>query len=655
MTLLTLAVRNVRHQLRSYAAFFLSSAVSVWMFFLYASLLTNPRFTSSQLPPLVVEQVGIVNGLVGLFAVIFILYAFTAFLKARQRELALFSLMGMRPGELSRLIYLEIMMIGAGATGLGTALGAICMKLFYMGIGRVLALRDPIPVYFSPRAIGLTALVFGGVFLAIAFLGHLRIGRLSPAVLIRGSTAPLEPPRFSWWLVALGAGCLLTAYFLTLTAVSAGQVADRIYWILGCALVGTYLFFTQVSLFLLGCLQRRRRLYYRPTGLLAVSQLIYKVTENARILFTVTILTTLVLLFIGVFYSSWATLDLQAQREQPIHLMLASTRERPIDPDLVDRLLRENRVDLEAGAQMPALKAQIANQYGGATMVSPGVAVVSLSEFNRWRRQIGDKEPLSLPEGHAAVVVPGRSFRGTIANSVGLVFGDRSTLGVKPKIDAELPLSQRVDDRAFNQSTFTFMAVVVDDGTFAHLSKAHGEAYGYTLLGYRFARWKRSGPFFSELAAALGYDDGGAFRSHLRGAVSGTYLYWYEARQGIGFQLFLFAFLSLLFFLAAGNMLYFKLFTDLGLDRLQFQSLHKVGLSAKEMGRVVSSQISVLFFLPVLVATVHVSVMMKMLSDEMEMSLWQPMAAVIAGYLLLQGGYYLVARRTYVRALLESN
>lgn len=654
MTSLTLAVKNVRHQLRSYAAFFLSSTVSVWIFFLYASLLTNPRFTSSELPPMVLEQVGIVNGLVGLFAVMFILYAFTAFLRARQRELALLTLMGMRPGEVSRLIYAEIMLIGAGAAGLGVALGAVCMKLFYMGIGEILALRDPIPARFSPAAVGLTALVFGGVFLVIAFLGHLRIRRLSPAALIRGAAAPVEPPRFSWWLVAIGTGSLGASYFLTLTAVSAFAVADRIYWIAGSALVGTYLFFTQTSLFVLRWLQRRRSFYYRPTGLLAVSQLTYKVTENARVLFTVSILTTMVLLFVGAFYSSFATLEQQALREQPLHVMIASTTARSVDPALADRLFAENRVKVSAGLVVPFLQAELAYRFGPDRIFrTPGAAVVALSDFNRWREAIMGQEPLGVPEGQALVVVPERSFRGEIGSTVGLTFGETRVPGQPAKTDVELPLYQRLDGRTFNQTRLTSFAIVVADTTFAQLAERYGEKYGGALLGYRLASWKESGPFFTELAAALGYDDGGAFRTHLRGAVSGTYLYWFEGRQAIGFQLFLLAFLSLLFFLAAGNMLYFKLFTDLGRDRLQFHSLHKVGLSAAEMSRVVSSQISVLFFLPVLVAAAHVTVLMKMLSDEMDLSLWRPLAAVIAGYLLLQGTYYLIARRTYVRALLE--
>lgn len=656
MTSLTLAVKNVRHQLRSYAAFFLSSTVSVWMFFLYASLLTNPRFTSAELPPMVLEQVGIVNVLVGFFSVMFILYAFTAFLRARQRELALLTLLGMRPGEVSRLIYMEITMIGAGAIGLGVALGVVCMKLFYMGIGRVLALRNPIPAHFSLASVGLTVLVFGGVFLVIAFLGHLRIRRLSPAALIRGAAAPLEPPRFSWWLVALGIGSLGTSYYLTLTAVSAGAVADRIYWILGSALVGTYLFFTQISLFVLRWLQQRRSFYYRPTGLLAVSQLTYKVTENARVLFTVSILSSMVLLFVGAFYSSFATLEQQSLREQPYHLMIASTGERAVETALVERLLAQSGIEAAENVTLPGLRAELEYQFGPDRAVrTPGAAVVALSDFNRWRERLMGQPPLSVPEGEAAVVVPDRIFRGEIGSTVRLAFSDAGVPGPPGRADVELPLHQRLDGLPFNQTTLTRFAIVVTDKTFAQLAERYGEKFGFRLMGYRLANWKESGPFFTELATALGYDDGGAFRTHLRGAVSGTYLYWFEGRQAIGFQLFLMAFLSLLFFLASGNMLYFKLFTDLGRDRLQFQSLHKVGLSAGEMGRVVSSQISVLFFLPVLVAAVHVSVLMKMFADEMEISLRQPMAAVIAGYLLLQGTYYLIARRTYVRALLESH
>lgn len=50
MTLLHLAWRNVRHQARNYAAFFLSSAFAAWMFFLYGSLLLHPHLKLGDLP-----------------------------------------------------------------------------------------------------------------------------------------------------------------------------------------------------------------------------------------------------------------------------------------------------------------------------------------------------------------------------------------------------------------------------------------------------------------------------------------------------------------------------------------------------------------------------------------------------------------------------
>lgn len=69
--------------------------------------------------------------------------------------------------------------------------------------------------------------------------------------------------------------------------------------------------------------------------------------------------------------------------------------------------------------------------------------------------------------------------------------------------------------------------------------------------------------------------------------------------------------------------------------------------------RVVSAQTFILFFVPIAVAAVHAAVALTVLGQiVIDMSLAKPMALVVLVYLMLNSGYYLVAKRTYVRALL---
>lgn len=117
-----------------------------------------------------------------------------------------------------------------------------------------------------------------------------------------------------------------------------------------------------------------------------------------------------------------------------------------------------------------------------------------------------------------------------------------------------------------------------------------------------------------------------------------------------GSLLFVGAFVGLLFFLASGNLLYFKLFTDLLAEQRQFQALGKVGILPGEVRRVVSAQTLVLFLMPLLLAVLNAFMMVGLTARMNTLSLWQPMAAV---YVALFLGYRLVTRQTYAAALLR--
>src|SRR5699024_12818092 len=73
-------------------------------------------------------------------------------------------------------------------------------------------------------------------------------------------------------------------------------------------------------------------------------------------------------------------------------------------------------------------------------------------------------------------------------------------------------------------------------------------------------------------------------------------------------------FIGIGFFVSAGSFLYFRLYTDLDSDREKFAAISKIGLTEKEMNKVISKQIGLLFFIPMSVAVIHGAVALTALS-----------------------------------------
>src|SRR5699024_4240701 len=81
------------------------------------------------------------------------------------------------------------------------------------------------------------------------------------------------------------------------------------------------------------------------------------------------------------------------------------------------------------------------------------------------------------------------------------------------------------------------------------------------------------------------------------------------------------SFIGIVFFVSAGSFLYFRLYTDLDEDREKFAAISKIGLTSREMSRVISKQIALLFFAPIVVALVHGAVALTALSHMFDFSL----------------------------------
>jgi hypothetical protein len=118
---------------------------------------------------------------------------------------------------------------------------------------------------------------------------------------------------------------------------------------------------------------------------------------------------------------------------------------------------------------------------------------------------------------------------------------------------------------------------------------------------------------------------------------------------------FLIGFVGLLFILATGNMLYFKLFTDLEADRQQLAILHKLGLSERELRRIPTAQAAVMFGVPVLTAIIHGVILIPLVDAKVGRLITFQAVAVVAGiFVVLYGIYFLITRQSYISSLRDS-
>lgn len=115
--------------------------------------------------------------------------------------------------------------------------------------------------------------------------------------------------------------------------------------------------------------------------------------------------------------------------------------------------------------------------------------------------------------------------------------------------------------------------------------------------------------------------------------------------------LFVGLFIGIVFFVSAGSFLYFRLYSDLDDDKKKFQAITKIGLTEKELKKVLNRQTFLLFFAPIAVALVHGAVALTALSHMFFHSLVKESAIVLGLFLAIQIVYFFIVRFYYTRQI----
>jgi putative ABC transport system permease protein len=244
--------------------------------------------------------------LIFVFSFLFIFYSVSAFLKNRKKEFGLLMLHGMSHQQLYRLIFLENMLIGIPSILAGIGLGMIFSKLFLLVSGSLLAIEPALAFYFPLKSMGVTAISFFVLFLLISLFTSKMVKMNELVELIKSGEKPKTEPKASVWIslvaiILLGAG--YSSVHHSIVAMHSMNL-NQLFLLVGVGVIfvvfGTYFFFTQLCVYVIYTLKNRETTFFKRTNLLVISELMYRMKDNARTFFIVTIISAVSFTAIGV-------------------------------------------------------------------------------------------------------------------------------------------------------------------------------------------------------------------------------------------------------------------------------------------------------------------------------------------------------------------
>ncbi len=634
-----LAARSIKNNRQFYLPYILTViGTCAAMYILYA-LNFDPGFdqlgagtTNGQAYVQFFMQLGIV--MVSLFCFIFLVYTNSFLMKRRTKELGLYNVLGMGKKNIAGILVFESLYIAVIGIVLGLALGVLLHKLMMLLLYWLMRLPAPFGFAIQVKAMVNTSVFFVVIIFLTLLLNLWRVGRSKPVELLRGGNVGEKEPRINWLVVVIGVLTLGGGYFIAVW-VKDSVTAIAFYFVaVFLVIIGTYCLFTSLSILALKALKKNKRYYYKSKHFISVSGMLYRMKRNGVGLANICIIATMVMVMISGTLSLYLGCDEVVRLNAPTDIVAqgrhyfsysveeSTPEEREvINPDALNSYVLDRYAEAGAettgGYQVEYLEAftQVAGSNGQNAYTNFYILTA-----DTYAALTGEDAPV-LGEGEtlALVNVPGSydtfmsGFRFQGYDSSGNLTGEQS---VEFHITGECRniLNTLVRNDALLEAGEDNYVLMVVDGTdtLNELGQLTKTGAYYWEGRYNFAQLSDSEQL--ALNEAFWSMNNGAFDFSAHGC---GYVSYFSSGARVSVEqnvfgmsggfLFLGVFLGLVFMMAAVLIIYYKQVSEGYEDQRRFDIMRKVGLSRREARRSIRSQILTVFFLPLIVAAVHIA------------------------------------------------
>lgn len=631
------AINNVLRSKRTYIAHFLSSAFSVMIFFTYGLLSFHPQLknglvsSSDTMSMLGTMGMTVSQYIVFVFSFFFLLYSVGAFIKVRKKEFGILLILGMSRKQLNRMLFIENILIGVAAIIAGIGTGVLFSKLILLISAKLLAVDNGLPFYFPLKALLLTAAAYAVLFLMIALCSSFMLRKGTLLALVKAEESPKPQPKASPWLAVL-AVLLTGAGYGMVMAFAILQIFNFLLLFGGVVLVviGTYFLFTQFSVYFMRYLQKKERFFFRRTNLLTISELLYRIKDNAVMFFLVSVISASAFTGIG---TTLAIGDPGLSAMENPYAYTYSMYDQ--DADKGNRHLDIIREELKKGGFVYK-EAEVTPIFS-----DNGVQLIKLSEYNGLIQSLGyPAQTLGDLEG---ILTPGtvsekNSYRidGPLNDQFEVLNGKKSENVKVLKAETFIAVP----------ATYGETLVVSDRLYEDALQAQQDQEYGYASFHTFYVQdWKNTGDVSRAILDRLSENED---YSHY---VKSLYMDWKSAQQQNGILLMVSGLVGIVFFTFAASFVYFRLYADLARDEQQYRMIAKVGLSKKELGTIITKQLVIMFFLPMLIALIHSGVAFVALQQLVDFSIVGHSLKIFIFFLSIQVIYFFITRWRYLDRL----
>ena len=351
--LIRLSIKNIRKSIKDYAIYFFTLVLGVCIFYVFnaiegqSSMLEVSRTKSDSIDQMVwaISSMSIVVSLILGFLIV---YANRFLMKKRNREFGIYLILGMKKGDIAKILFGETILVGAVSLTAGLLLGIglsqfmslLVAHMFEADMGRFV-------FTVSIPAIGKTILYFVIIYVIVILMDTVLImkTRLIDLLLSKKKNEKVHLKNPVICCILFVAACIMlgTAYY----NVTAGQLdteAEVMIQIL-LGIVGTFLVFWSVSGALFQIVKKCSGIYYKRLNSFAFSEIRSQVNTSVA---AGTIICLLLFATICILSSAFALKDYKAKQVKKVAGISVSMEKWTTDGKSVRDVLEKSEFDFSA-------------------------------------------------------------------------------------------------------------------------------------------------------------------------------------------------------------------------------------------------------------------------------------------------------------------
>lgn len=337
--LFKLSVKNMKKSFKDYAIYFLTLVLGVAIFYMFNSLDSQQAMlevsqSTRDLIKLMIDLLGVVSVFIAIILGLLIVYANNFLINRRKKEFGIYMTLGMGRRQISKIILIETILVGALSLIVGIFIGVFASQFMSILVAKLFeADMTEFTFVFSSGACIKTCIYFAVMFLAVMIFNTITISKYKLINLLtavrKNEKVKIKNPIISVIVFIVSAVLLGYAYWKVTGGVTTLDTIDKIIGPIIMGIVGTIGIFWSLSGFILRVIQSRKNIYLKGTNMFVLRQLNNKINTTVVSMTVICLMLFMTISILSSSLSLQSTMSAGLKEMTPVDLNLFKTANLP--------------------------------------------------------------------------------------------------------------------------------------------------------------------------------------------------------------------------------------------------------------------------------------------------------------------------------------